>query len=155
MMSKNLNGIQRAAEIVDLFSGWVEDRHAEQDVLMWTNARGHLNKDMIRKELGFSRDSFRTNPELSEAFAIAEETLLGSGDPSQRTKAAREANSRADRAVSDKQISQAEVNRLKEQNISMAAENRRLKYKLAKLERREEATSGFAALAEQLSLIDD
>jgi len=48
-MMKNLNGIQRAAEIVGLFKGWVEDRHAEQDVLMWTNARGHLNKDMIRK----------------------------------------------------------------------------------------------------------
>lgn len=154
-MMKNLNGIQRAAEIVGLFKGWVEDRHAEQDVLIWTNARGHLNKDMIRKKLGFSRDSFRTNPKLSEAFAIAEEILLGSGDPSQYTKATREANRRADRAVSDKQIIQAEVNRLKEQIISMATENHRLKDKLAKLERREEATNRFVVLAEQLSLSDD
>jgi hypothetical protein len=46
--------------------------------------------------------------------------------------ATREANSRADRAVSDKQISQAEVNLLKEQIISMATENHRLKNKLAK-----------------------
>ncbi|WP_319496343.1 hypothetical protein [uncultured Cohaesibacter sp.] len=145
-----LNGVQRGAEVSKSFQTWFDERQKLGDVSEYLNARGRLNKSSIAVELGFARSNFNTNPALKEALEIAEETLCAASNLVDVAKPLREANAARERANDKAKLSSAESSRLMERIVSLEAENRNLKNRLAQLELREKASQDFNLLAEAL-----
>ena len=145
-----LNGVQRGIEVAKAFQLWFAERQQLGDVSEYLNVRGRLNKSSIATELGFARSNFSTNPALITAFEVAEEALCAAANLSDVSKPLREANAARERANDKVTLSASENSRLMEQIVGLEAENRKLKQRIAHLELRDDATQGFALLAEAL-----
>ena len=137
-MSERLSGQQIAANNLQRFHEWIDERKAAND---WQDyvRQGKLNRSEIAKECGFALSVVRQNPAVKSGLETLEAKLLAAGVlPHERNSpcASSEPRPNATSQAVDKRIlagkakAEQRVKQLEEQNAALMAEVRDLRDKI-------------------------